>query len=525
MMHLHSTEVDRGVRRIPRTVLVAAYQAQSWLYKPLMVRMRERWGTRFVFIAPENVNPAEQYAEYAGRDAVYLRMPKFTSDGTAPPEHGANAGAVLGEARRIEERYGVNYTRDIYQQERGLAWGLLPGTPRPLRDNGGLQVAAARSANECFRVYEDILTKHDIDLALVWPRTGSEAICAIVAEQRGILVTYPYTAKFKEFAYWASGAECGNLQYRLAYEAVGECEPLPEAEIAPPARPTHLEQNRIDWRYSAFNALRQTALNCIDRPLLMLKDFRAGRFGWSSRRSLMSVLGEIWRDWAYFRKFAPLCERDVEKITGAPFVLFLFQNEPEFSVQMKCKDFNDQGAIARQIALSLPADMKLVIKEHTFLGGHRIDFYRDLVAMPNVIMAHPGLRAIDLIPKAVATASLASTASLEAAFHGRPAIIFSERSEFSFMPCIRVVNDMARLVEVIAELRNWSSQQALEARSAAARFAKATKAIGIEAKMYFTKDGSAIESHQTDLAADLLQDLMALHDAERAKGRRSLGAQ
>ena len=341
-------------------------------------------------------------------------------------------------ASRNESRYGIRYTRDIYQQERDIARGLVAGASsqrHSFLDAGTL----AGIVNSYFGQFEAIFDRYQIDLVLVWPRTAKEAVCMAVAEMRGAVVTYPYTAKYKNFAYWADGAACGNLQYRTAYEAAGECDPPPQSELVSPGRPAHLEQHRMAARFSLRNAIKQTVYTIVDRILLMRIDWREGRLGRVNRLSLATVIGRIWSERLYFQRFAQLCEDDFEKLTAAPFLFFAFQNEPEFSVQMRCKEFNDQGAIVRQLALALPAGFDLIVKEHTFLGGHTIDFYRDLVSLPNIIMAHPGLRAIDLIPKASIVASLAGTVTLEAAFQGKPSLIFSDRSEFALLPSVRIV--------------------------------------------------------------------------------------
>ena len=60
---------------IPRTVLVSPYNATAWLYKPLMKRMRENWGTRFVILIPENSSLEAEYREVCGADAVFLPTP------------------------------------------------------------------------------------------------------------------------------------------------------------------------------------------------------------------------------------------------------------------------------------------------------------------------------------------------------------------------------------------------------------------------------------------------------------------
>jgi hypothetical protein len=511
---------------VPRTVLIAPYQSLNWLYRPLMVRMREKWDVKLVLLLPDGGGAEAEYRPLIGPLDVIETFSPFDE---LMAKHGSDQSdaEAFAEARSNEVRYNINYVRDIFQQERGVARGLVAGPPLDAFVNGSPPSIAkiTRTANEFFKFYEALFERHPIDVAMVWPRTGNEAICAIVAEQRGIPVTYPYTAKYKHYAYWSSGASCGNIQHKLAYEQAGDCEPLPTSQIVPPARPSYLEQGKMAARYSFRNILKKTIWNCVDRVLLLRNDFLSGRLGKARRLPLSTVIKKIWSESIYFQSFQRMCERDFSKLVSEPYVLFAFQNEPEFSVQMRCKEFNDQGAIIRQMALSMPAGVRLIIKEHTWLGGHSLGFYRDLVSLPNVLMAHPEIRAIDLIPNALAVASLASTVTLEAAMFGKPAMIFSDRSEFAFLPSVRTVRALTDLADVLRGVTAADTKQALTIRKEAARLIKATEAIGFEARPYFTRESGNLELVHVDRAMDLLRSLIALHQRERSLGRANLDAQ
>ncbi len=498
-------------RPVPRCVLLGPYRVLNWLYKPLMKVMRERWDTRFVILLPPGVHHYEaEFRPNCGPDDWFLIAPEFLDLMETVPRAGTD---VFAAARSNEQRYGISYSLDIYQQERELAWRLVAGGARtPFRRRRPMPPAAlAHAANESFRFFEDLFERHAIDLALIWPRSGGEAVCAAVAGARGVLVTYPYTAKHKNYAYWATGAYCGGLQHRLAYEAAGECAALPETEAAPPARPVYLEHRKIDQRYSLLGTVKQSAAHFWHWAEFLWLDFRAGELGRTQRGNPIREARRLWSDWLYYRRFIDLCEWDTARIAARPFVFFAFQNEPEFSVQGRCKEFNDQGAIARQLALSLPVGVNLVIKEHAWIGARPLDFYKNLLALPNVIMADPGLRAIDLIPKALATASLAGTVTLEAAMFGKPALIFTERSEFAFLPSVVAVHDLGELAAILRRVTANAEAMADPYKRSAARLKKATEMIGIEADPLFIKTSTDVAPAQVERAADLLRDLMGLH--------------
>ncbi len=62
-----------GQRPVPRCVLLGPYFVLSWLYKPLMKVMRERWGTRFIILLPAGVHALEaEYRPFCGPDDIFL---------------------------------------------------------------------------------------------------------------------------------------------------------------------------------------------------------------------------------------------------------------------------------------------------------------------------------------------------------------------------------------------------------------------------------------------------------------------
>lgn len=498
----------------PACVLLAPYFVMSWLYNPLVPEMRRRYGTRYVIMIPESAAKTSSFRALAGPNDRIVLVPSF--DDMAARESGAGADEAFAAARRYEERYDANYTIDVLQQERPVATAYVDaaiGATVSAKPRMGM-LGMTRAVNGFFAFFEALLAAEPIDLVLAWPRSGAEAVLCRIAAASGILVTYPYTAKHRTLAYWASGAYAGDLQHRLAFAAAPPREAIPLEAIRPPARPADLEQSRISLRYSAFGTLKQMAMRIVHHAEFLVEDLRAGRIGRSQRKSLRASLVALAFEWRYFRRFERLCERNLDRLATTPFVFFAFQNEPEFSVQARCKEFNDQKAIVRQLAMSLPAGMRLVIKEHAWVGMRRLSFYEDLLAIPNVVMAHPGLRALDIIPHARAVASLAGTVTLEAALFGKMAVIFSGRSEFVSMPHVRLVGDIAALRAVMRELVvECPNAERLAIREAAARFLDAIESIAFEAEPYYTKGKMEVPRASIDRAIELLLDLRRLHAA------------
>jgi hypothetical protein len=300
------------------------------------------------------------------------------------------------------------------------------------------------------------------------------------------------------------------VQHRAVYEAIDENAGSPQAELVPAAAPASLDLKTINQRHSLVGGLRQTFALVKDHLAFLLIDLGKRRIRLDRWRNTARTLRTIWRERAHFKRFVQLCESDFAKITARPFVFFAFHMEPEFATQARCKEFNDQGAIVRQLALSLPAGMNLVIKEHSWFAGHRISFYEDLIALPNVIMAHPGIKGVDLVPKSTAVVTLAGTVALEAALLGKPALIFSERSEVSLLPSVTVVRSLGDLPAILQNLTPLTKEQAARSNSAARRLLSVIEAIGIDGTPFFTRENKPLDTVNAERASRLLIDVLRL---------------
>jgi hypothetical protein len=348
-----------------------------------------------------------------------------------------------------------------------------------------------------------------IDLSLVWPRTGGQSVCAAVATANSVLTSYLYTAKLGNLAYWATGAFCGSLQHRRAFDKIADENIRDDEKIEPPGRPKYLEQNRIRKRYSMSGSLEQVARLLFFRLEFLWIDIRAREF--RRRAPLWREIKRIFRASAYFKKFDKLCERNVERIVNRKFILFAFQNEPEFSVQARCKEFNNQFALAKQLALSLPPGIDLVLKEHAWVGDRRLSFYLELIRLPNVRMASPEIRAIDLIPHSEGVASIGGTVTLEAALYGKPALVFTSRSEFAILPSVTIATSMwdlpAQVREMLAKTDAGSSEIY---RRAALRLRQTIRDISFDAIQLYEKRTDAASPDIVERAALLLIELRNL---------------
>jgi hypothetical protein len=88
--------------------------------------------------------------------------------------------------------------------------------------------------------------------------------------------------------------------------------------------------------------------------------------------------------------------------------------------------FANQLETCRQVALSLPRGVRLLVKEHPgMVTSRQASFYDDLRGLPNVEVIHSSVpaSAVVLHPRCAGVMVVSSTVGIEAAMHGRPVVL------------------------------------------------------------------------------------------------------
>lgn len=106
------------------------------------------------------------------------------------------------------------------------------------------------------------------------------------------------------------------------------------------------------------------------------------------------------------------------------------------------------------LAISLPVDTVLVVKEHPWMIGKRkSSAYAKMLNIPRVRLADPRLEARTLIQKADLVAVVTGSVALEAAMLGKPVITFGD-CPYNLLPdaMVRRCDDPRRLQSIISEV-------------------------------------------------------------------------
>ena len=153
-----------------------------------------------------------------------------------------------------------------------------------------------------------------------------------------------------------------------------------------------------------------------------------------------------------------------EHLAKTKYVFFPLHTEPEVSLLVYGRPYLNQTEIIRMLALSLPVDTVLVVKEHPWMVGKRsLKSYAKMLEIPRVRLADPRLEARVLIQGASLVSVVTGSVGLEAAMLGKPVLTFGD-CPFNLLPMVRRCEDPRRLQSIIREMleRTVDDEAALE---------------------------------------------------------------
>jgi hypothetical protein len=141
----------------------------------------------------------------------------------------------------------------------------------------------------------------------------------------------------------------------------------------------------------------------------------------------------------------------LKKITDSNIIFFPLHLEPERTLLIDAPFFTNQLEVIYNIAKSLPIGYKLYVKEHSAMitrGWRSIDYYKELSKIPNVVLIHPSIPPDEILQKCSLVITITGTAGLDAAFYGKPSIVFGNLlySDLSSVISLKNINDLPFLI-------------------------------------------------------------------------------
>jgi len=134
-----------------------------------------------------------------------------------------------------------------------------------------------------------------------------------------------------------------------------------------------------------------------------------------------------------------------------PFVYFPLGVDPEANILITAPFFTNQIEVIRSIAKSLPVGYTLYVKENPAQVNREwreISEYQDIIEIPNVKLLHPSVSNEKLLDKSSLVVTIAGSSGFEAAFYGKPSIIFSDAG-YSLLPSVHRVKEIENLPQIM----------------------------------------------------------------------------
>lgn len=136
------------------------------------------------------------------------------------------------------------------------------------------------------------------------------------------------------------------------------------------------------------------------------------------------------------------------------YAFFPLHTEPEVTLSVYSKAYLNQIEAVRLLSHNLPVGMKLVVKEHPWSIGKRpLSYYRKLLEIPNVMLAHPSMKSRELISHCQLVTVIAGSIGFEGLMLNKPVIVLGG-APFSFLPLsmIRYISNPNLLGHQIRDL-------------------------------------------------------------------------
>lgn len=157
----------------------------------------------------------------------------------------------------------------------------------------------------------------------------------------------------------------------------------------------------------------------------------------------------------YARLFRLFVNPDLEK----KYVLFPVHYQPEATTDIWAPYYRDQIDTIRKIAMSMPFEYMLYVKEHSAaLGTKSLKFYKEINKIPNVKLINPYFSISELIRSSIIVTVITGTSGLEAIFWNKPVIVFGNVF-YDIYPSIFKVKNIVDLPDIIKSAASFSLKE------------------------------------------------------------------
>lgn len=326
----------------------------------------------------------------------------------------------------IENKLGTSIYR-LFMTNRTLGVGFYASGgyrhPKTRLHNKYHHNDMLKIAVSTIKFWDTLLKRNGVQLVINIPD-----FARFMAKKYDICVKILQTGKFGNTQYWTSDLflQPENME-KYFKNLKGE---KFEKTIIKSAYDSYFKHRKIHINNFKFSkVLKSSLLQFTKRCYGKFKGYRKGKNIYAFDEFLY-----IWRrrsDYKKLKRLTSITRRDIKQYN---YIYFPLIAEPEVALHGIAKDFFFQLSSINMIARDLPANYRLVVKEHLLAIGRRPkDFYDQIRDLKNVLIADPLDMGIDYIKGSKAVACVTGTAGWEAVVMGIPVISFSKNNVYNFL--------------------------------------------------------------------------------------------
>ena len=434
--------MSKNVNKImaPKSIILVHRRNMEYLNKKLVPYMRDKYSTQFIILYADK-NFLEK--EWVNKKDITIDMEKL---GEKAKLKNFCENQIFEEARNFENKYNITYIRDAFMQNRIYAIKFLDtASNNPISSGKKPDLKEiTKEQNYYFNYFEKLISKYNVDLVIARPDDAIGFALNNIAEKLKIPSTVQMTTRISGYMFWPCGAYLNGEQLKIASKKIN----YKQENLFSDHNKVGLSQNKYISVLSLKATVNQIVYNFKDRINWLLKDIKNGKL--SNRIRFIPQIIHIVRRYIYHRYFQQIFISDMKIINSRPFIYFPLPMEPEYNTHSLSKEFINVHAMVQQAAVCLPSGYNLIIKEHTpNIGLKKLQFYKSLMKLPNVLIANYVLSGPELVDNAKAIMTISGTAALEAAERGKRAIVFGSSVEYIHLSNILLGHSMRDLPEII----------------------------------------------------------------------------
>lgn len=351
---------------------------------------------------------------------------------------------VIEESVAREEKYGEKFAMQM-SSDRALGQGYLFNAdrhPHVIRSMWPYKEKLRESLG-LFLMYERIYEEHSFDLLL---GHGQSVFLDLIARHHGGKYLTLGLSRYADRYIWYETVHGEKEAYSRAVKAYLEAG-RDDRDDFTYQQYHHYTTTAKLLNYSYGHAIRRAAIILAQQIYIRLR-------GAQPRDSYVfgGWIPPILRSPANFRYVR---RHGVKPDSIRDYRLFYFplHQEPESSLLIESREFNNSMEIVAWVSKSLPADAALVVKENPWSFGVRSRrYYRNLVKIPNAFLAHPEVSSLEWIRKSRGVVTITGTAGFEAVYFERPVLSYGKHQIINGLPTVRYVNSFFNTREAVQEL-------------------------------------------------------------------------